>query len=121
MIYCILASILVVVIHELGHILGIMIFNLSEHRKFNEYTIEISSKYFYVVHKEFNQPYKNFLVAIAGSLLPIIVASTLTIFFNTQFVSIFFLFSLLNIIFLHPKLPDGQNVIKLLKEMRNPL
>ncbi len=117
MMNCILASILVFFIHELGHILGIMVFNVSEHRKINDFKIEMNLRCFYVVNKKFDKSYKNFIVAIAGSLLPIVISIMLTVFWNTQFVSIFFLFSLLNIIFLHPKFPDGQNVTKSLKEM----
>ena len=117
MITFILAIILTIILHELGHIICIMIFNGTEGRKLFDFHIRMNFKYIYVSHMKFNKPYKNFIVAISGSAFPLVVAVLLTSMFQFQFTSIMLLLAILNLLFLHPVFPDGKNVLNSMKEM----
>ncbi|MFS0647584.1 hypothetical protein [Siminovitchia sp. 179-K 8D1 HS] len=117
MITVFLAVILTIILHEMGHIISIIIFNSTEGRKLCDFRIQIGIKYIFVSHKKFNKPFKNFIVAISGSVFPILAAVFLTRMFNTQLTSIMLLLAIGNLLFLHPVFPDGKNALHSLKEM----
>lgn len=110
------ALILVFIMHELGHIIAIMAFNVTEDKPFYHLGFELNFKHFYVLHEKFEVPYKNLIVALCGSLFPIFLSIIFIIATDNQFTNIFALLSFANIIMLHPSLPDGKNVIHTMKE-----
>ncbi|MFD2045503.1 hypothetical protein ACFSTA_17605 [Ornithinibacillus salinisoli] len=119
LIIIILATLLVLIVHEIGHIIPIMIFNVLEKKPFYYFAIEINAKYFYVTHEKFNRHIKNFIVAICGSLFPIFISIIVINIINNQFTSLFTLLAFGNLVMLHPKLPDGKNITNILIEMRD--
>ncbi|MFD2922269.1 hypothetical protein [Halobacillus naozhouensis] len=116
MIDFLLALALVFIMHELGHVLAIMILNGTENIPFYHLGFEWSFKYFYVIHEKFEAPFKNLVVAVSGSLFPIALSIALLLTFDNQFSNIFTLLSFANLIMLHPNLPDGKNIISSLNE-----
>jgi len=46
------------------------------------------------------------------------VAVVLTVVFHSQFTAMMLLLAILNLLFLHPKFPDGKNVLNSINEMR---
>jgi hypothetical protein len=117
MISVILALSFVVVLHELGHIIMIIVFNATENRRFFDFYIRINMENLYVAHVKFDKPYKNLVVSISGSLFPLFVTSLMSSIYNNQFLSISFIFSIANLLFLHPSFPDGKNALDSIKEM----
>ncbi|RDW20779.1 hypothetical protein [Oceanobacillus chungangensis] len=118
MVILISATLLVLIVHEIGHIIPIIVFNVLEKRPFYYFSIEINAKYFYVNHEKFDKHYKNLIVAICGSLFPILVSVIVVTIIDNQFTNLVTLLSFGNLLMLHPKLPDGRNIINILKEMR---
>lgn len=117
MITIVLALFLTVVLHELGHVVCIMIFNVTEGRRINDFSIHITYKYIFVSHIKFEKSYKNLIVALAGAVFPLLLAFLLASMFTHQFISILLLLTILNLMFLHPIFPDGKNVLSCIKEM----
>ncbi|WP_374065600.1 hypothetical protein [Paraliobacillus sp. JSM ZJ581] len=76
-------------------------------------------KFFYVIHEKFEKDIKNLIVAISGCLFPIVISSIIFSFINNQITNMFILVAFGNLVMLHPRLPDGENIIKILKEMRD--
>ncbi|PXW85252.1 hypothetical protein DFR56_11118 [Pseudogracilibacillus auburnensis] len=113
----ILAMILTFVLHELGHIICIMIFNVTEGRRIYDFRIKIGLKHIYVTHIKYKKPFKNLIVAISGSAFPLLIAIVITGMFTSQFTSLMFLLAILNLLFLHPMFPDGKNALSSMKEM----
>ncbi|RAS90836.1 hypothetical protein A3863_07575 (plasmid) [Priestia endophytica] len=113
-----LAVFLTVTLHELGHIFFIIIFNYTEGRDLFNFKVEFNFKYFYVVNERYSNPIKNLIVSLSGSLFPVLLSILLINVMNSNFVNIVFLTSLFNLLFLHPRLPDGQNILNSLEEMR---
>ncbi len=109
---------LVFIIHELGHVLVIMILNVTEDKPFYYIGFEFNLKHFYVIHEKFNSPSKNLAVAVSGSLFPIVLSLSFMLVINNQFTNIFTLLSFANLIMLHPNLPDGKNITSSLHEWR---
>ncbi|WP_018930524.1 metalloprotease family protein [Gracilibacillus lacisalsi] len=114
-----LATLLVLIVHEVGHIIPIMLFNILEGKPFYYFGIEINFKYFYVTHEKFDHNIRNLIVAISGCLFPIFVAILMFNIIDTAFTSLFILLAFGNLIMLHPNLPDGKNIINILTEMRD--
>lgn len=113
-----ISILLVMLTHELGHLIPIMLFNITENRLFYHFHIEINWKYFYIVNAKFENPYKNLIVAVSGTLLPIIISIVLLLIESNSFTNIYAFLSFICIVMLHPKLPDGKNVVEILEEMR---
>lgn len=117
MINLILAMVLTFVLHELGHIICIMIFNVTEGRRIYDFSFKIGLKNIYVTHKKYKKSYKNLIVAISGSAFPLLIVIFITSMFHSQMTSLMFLSAILNLLFLHPKFPDGENALSSMKEM----
>lgn len=117
MITFILALIIVFIAHELGHIIFIMMFNVTEKKPFYYIAFEINMKYFLVIHEKFNSHLKNIIVAMSGSLFPVFISIMFIIIKKNQFTNIFLFLSLVNLVMLHHHLPDGKSIVNILKEM----
>lgn len=118
MIEFICALFLVFFTHELGHMVVIMLFNVTESKPFYHLRFEWNNRYFYVVHEKFKKQFKNIIVAVSGSIFPILFSLILIFFINNQFTNIFTLLSLANLTMLHPRFPDGRNLISAVKEWK---
>ncbi|KWW21000.1 hypothetical protein AS888_15365 [Peribacillus simplex] len=118
MIEFICAFLLVFLIHELGHIVAIMIFNVTESKPFYHLRFEWNIKYFYVVHEKFTKQSKNILVAVSGPILPVLLSLILIFIINNQFTKLFTLLRFVNLTMLHPRFPDGRNIINAVKEWK---
>lgn len=108
----------VVVIHELGHILMVMLCNKIEKRPLFDYVVMIDWKHVSIVHETFGRPSFNMMVALAGPLFPVICSAVLFLIWKHPMTHPLLLFSLLNTVMLHPACPDGKNITASLKEMK---
>ncbi|GAA0432639.1 hypothetical protein GCM10008934_22600 [Virgibacillus salarius] len=118
MILYFLSLISVIIFHELGHIIAVIFCNVSEKRGFFDFRISISVKAISIHHKKFKKPLKNATIAFSGPIFPIIISALLNLYIESNYVSMLFLLSLFNILFLHPSLPDGKNVVNNFKKIK---
>ncbi len=118
MMMVVLTATLTIILHELGHIICIVIFNITEGRRICDFSISVSFTSIFISHMKFKKPYKNLIVALSGSVFPLFVAAVLTVVFHSQFTAMMLLLAILNLLFLHPKFPDGKNVLNSINEMR---
>ncbi|UQZ94319.1 metalloprotease family protein [Bacillus safensis] len=108
----------VVVIHELGHMLMVMLCNKIEKRPPFDFVITIDWKHVAVVHETFARPSFNMMVALAGPLFPVLCSIVLFMIWKHPVSHQLLFFSLLNTMMLHPACPDGKNITASLKEMK---
>ncbi|KML11154.1 membrane protein [Bacillus safensis] len=108
----------VVVIHELGHMLMVMLCNKIEKRPLFDFVITIDWKHVAVVHETFARPNFNMMVALAGPLFPVLCSIVLFMIWKHPVSHQLLFFSLLNTVMLHPACPDGKNITASLKEMK---
>lgn len=108
----------VVVIHELGHMLIVMLCNKIEKRPPFDFVITIDWKHVAVVHETFARPSFNMMVALAGPLFPVLCSIVLFMIWKHPVSHQLLFFSLLNTVMLHPACPDGKNITASLKEMK---
>lgn len=108
----------VVVIHELGHMLMIMLCNKIEKRPPFDFVVTIDWKHVAVVHETFARPSFNMMVALAGPLFPVLCSIVLFMIWKHPVSHQLLFFSLLNTVMLHPACPDGKNITASLKEMK---
>ncbi|MBG9816315.1 MULTISPECIES: metalloprotease family protein [Bacillus] len=108
----------VVVIHELGHMLMVMLCNKIEKRPPFDFVITIDWKHVAVVHETFARPSFNMMVALAGPLFPVLCSIVLFMIWKHPVSHQLLFFSLLNTVMLHPACPDGKNITASLKEMK---
>lgn len=108
----------VVVIHELGHMLMVMLCNKIEKRPLFDFVITIDWKHVAVVHETFARPSFNMMVALAGPLFPALCSIVLFMIWKHPVSHQLLFFSLLNTVMLHPACPDGKNITASLKEMK---
>ncbi|MFE5470886.1 metalloprotease family protein [Bacillus safensis] len=108
----------VVVIHELGHMLMVMLCNKIEKRPLFDFVITIDWKHVAVVHETFARPSFNMMVALAGPLFPVLCSIVLFMIWKHPVSHQLLFFSLLNTVMLHPACPDGKNITASLKEMK---
>ncbi|APT45253.1 hypothetical protein [Bacillus safensis] len=108
----------VVVIHELGHILMVMLCNKIEKRPLFDFVVTIDWKHVAVVHETFGRPSFNMMVALAGPLFPVLCSIVLFLIWKHPVSHQLLFFSLLNTVMLHPVCPDGKNITASLKEMK---
>ncbi|MFA3773655.1 hypothetical protein [Bacillus safensis] len=108
----------VVLIHELGHMLMIMVCNKIEKRPLFDFVITIDWKHVAVVHEKFVRPSFNMMVALAGPLFPVLCSIVLFMICKHPVSHQLLFFSLLNTVMLHPACPDGKNITASLKEMK---
>ncbi|MDI0273830.1 metalloprotease family protein [Bacillus safensis] len=108
----------VVVIHELGHMLMVMLCNKIEKRPLFDFVITIDWKHVAVVHETFARPSFNMMVALAGPLFPVLCSIVLFMIWKHPVSHQLLFFSLLNMVMLHPACPDGKNITASLKEMK---
>lgn len=108
----------VVVIHELGHMLMVMLCNKIEKRPIFDFVITIDWKHVAVVHETFARPSFNMMVALAGPLFPVLCSIVLFMIWKHPVSHQLLFFSLLNTVMLHPACPDGKNITASLKEMK---
>lgn len=121
MIELLISFIAVVLIHELGHMLMVMICNKMEKRPLFDYVLLFDLKHVSVVHEKFARPSFNFLVALAGPVFPILCSCVLFLVWEHPMSHQLLLFSLLNMVMLHPACPDGKNITASLKEMKGEI
>ncbi|AKU30189.1 MULTISPECIES: hypothetical protein [Bacillus] len=115
LLFCLIA---VVLIHELGHILMVMVCNKIEKKPIFDYVVMIDWKHVSIVHEKFSRPGFNMMVALAGPVFPVICSGVLFFMWRHPVTHPLLLFSLLNTVMLHPACPDGKNIIASLKEMK---
>lgn len=108
----------VVMIHELGHMLMVMLCNKIEKRPLFDFVITIDWKHVAVVHETFARPSFNMMVALAGPLFPVLCSIVLFMIWKHPVSHQLLFFSLLNTVMLHPACPDGKNITASLKEMK---
>lgn len=108
----------VVLIHELGHMLMIMVCNKIEKRPLFDFVVTIDWKHVAIVHETFARPSFNLMVALAGPLFPVLCSIVLLLTWKHSVSHQLLFFSLLNTVMLHPACPDGKNITVSLKEMK---
>ncbi|WP_375566355.1 hypothetical protein ACE6HX_15790 [Bacillus pumilus] len=108
----------VVLIHELGHMLMVMVCNKFEKRPIFDFVMMIDWKQVAIVHETFARPSFNLMVALAGPLFPVLCSSVLFLMWKHPVSHQLLFFSLLNTVMLHPACPDGKNITASLKEMK---
>ncbi|WP_144494122.1 hypothetical protein [Bacillus sp. WP8] len=108
----------VVLIHELGHMLMVMVCNKIEKRPLFDFVITIDWKHVAVVHEKFVRQSFNMMVALAGPLFPVLCSIVLFMIWKHPVSHQLLFFSLLNTVMLHPACPDGKNITASLKEMK---
>ncbi|MCY1118005.1 metalloprotease family protein [Bacillus safensis] len=118
MIELVFSFLAVVVIHELGHMLMVMLCNKIEKRPPFDFVITIDWKHVAVVHETFARPSFNMMVALAGPLFPVLCSIVLFMIWKHPVSHQLLFFSLLNTVMLHPACPDGKNITASLKEMK---
>lgn len=67
----------VVLIHELGHMLMIMVCNKVEKRPLFDFVVTIDWKHVAIIHETFARPSFNLMVALAGPLFPVLCSIVL--------------------------------------------
>nr|WGD98687.1 hypothetical protein P5627_06955 [Bacillus safensis] len=80
--------------------------------------ITIDWKHVAVVHETFARSSFNMMVALAGSLFPVLCSIVLFMIWKHPVSHQLLFFSLLNTVMLHPACPDGKNITASLKEMK---
>ncbi|TQR25154.1 metalloprotease family protein [Bacillus safensis] len=118
MIELVCSFLVVVVIHELGHMLMVMVCNKFQKRALFDFVITIDRKHVAVVHETFVRPSFNMMVALAGPLFPVLCSIVLFMIWKHPVSHQLLFFSLLNTVMLHPACPDGKNITASLKEMK---
>ncbi|MEK5337811.1 hypothetical protein NSS92_17580 [Bacillus sp. FSL M8-0166] len=118
MIELVFSFLAVVVIHELGHMLMVMLCNKIEKRPPFDFVITIDWKHVAIVHETFARPSFNMMVALAGPLFPVLCSIVLFMIWKHPVSHQLLFFSLLNTVMLHPACPDGKNITASLKEMK---
>ncbi|PRO41771.1 hypothetical protein [Bacillus sp. LLTC93] len=113
-----ISLIAVVLVHELGHMLMVMVCNKIENRPLFDFVVMVDWKHMSVVHEKFARPSFNLMVALAGPLFPVICSGVLFFMWKHPLSHPLLFFSLLNTVMLHPSCPDGKNVTASLKEMK---
>ncbi|HBU90148.1 hypothetical protein [Bacillus pumilus] len=108
----------VVLIHELGHMLMVMVCNKIEKRPLFDFVVTIDWKHVAIVHETFARPSFNLMVALAGPLFPVLCSIVLFLMWKHPVSHQLLFFSLLNTVMLHPACPDGKNITASLKEMK---
>ncbi|EDW22581.1 hypothetical protein FO510_03370 [Bacillus pumilus] len=108
----------VVLIHELGHMLMIMVCNKVEKRPLFDFVVTIDWKHVAIIHETFARPSFNLMVALAGPLFPVLCSIVLLLTWKHSVSHQLLFFSLLNTVMLHPACPDGKNITVSLKEMK---
>ncbi|MEK4791695.1 hypothetical protein [Bacillus sp. FSL K6-2971] len=108
----------VVLIHELGHMLMVMVCNKIEKRPLFDFVVTIDWKHVAIVHETFSRPSFNLMVALAGPLFPVLCSIVLFLMWKHPVSHQLLFFSLLNTVMLHPACPDGKNITASLKEMK---
>ncbi|MCY7616700.1 MULTISPECIES: membrane protein [Bacillus] len=108
----------VVLIHELGHMLMVMVCNKFEKRPLFDFVMMIDWKQVAIVHETFDRPSFNLMVALAGPLFPVLCSIVLFLMWKHPVSHQLLFFSLLNTVMLHPACPDGKNITASLKEMK---
>lgn len=110
-----IAIFLVILLHELGHLLPVLLFNLLEKRAVR---IQISFKMAEVIHEPFSKSWMNIIIALGGVIFPFLLLYLLQLLFNVPFLHLMFIISLFNFIFILPIFPDGRNMMNLLEKGR---
>ncbi|UYO35200.1 hypothetical protein NF868_14275 [Bacillus zhangzhouensis] len=108
----------VVLIHELGHMLMVMVCNKIEKRPLFDFVVTIDWKHVAVAHETFARPSFNMMVALAGPLFPVFCSIVLFLLWKHPVSHQLLFFSLLNTVMLHPACPDGKNITASLKEIK---
>jgi len=118
MIELVMSFLAVVLIHELGHMLMVMVCNKIEKRPLFDFVVMIDWKHVAVVHEAFARPSFNLMVALAGPLFPVLSSIVLFLLWKHPVSHQLLFFSLLNTVMLHPACPDGKNITASLKEIK---
>lgn len=113
-----ISLIAVVFIHELGHMLMVMVCNKIEKRPLLDYVVTVDWKHVSIVHEKFARPSLNVMVALAGPVFPVICSVVLFLIWKHPISHQLLFFSLLNTVMLHPACPDGKNITASLQEMK---
>ncbi|KPN14614.1 hypothetical protein AKG37_05980 [Bacillus australimaris] len=118
MIELVMSVLAVVLIHELGHMLMVMVCNKIDKRPLFDFVVMIDWKHVAVVHEAFARPSFNLMVALAGPLFPVLSSIVLFLLWKHPVSHQLLFFSLLNTVMLHPACPDGKNITASLKEIK---
>ncbi|MFS3914898.1 hypothetical protein ACL9ST_11665 [Bacillus australimaris] len=118
MIGLVMSVLAVVLIHELGHMLMVMVCNKIDKRPLFDFVVMIDWKHVAVVHEAFARPSFNLMVALAGPLFPVLSSIVLFLLWKHPVSHQLLFFSLLNTVMLHPACPDGKNITASLKEIK---
>lgn len=104
----ILASIF---LHELGHIIAIVICNISTGRKWNCFEITFLVNKVSIAHLKFSKK-NNIFIAVLGPVFPLIfVLACYSLNLFAQSLGFAFLLSLIHLLFLSPYFRDGRNIM----------
>lgn len=111
-----IASVLIIILHELGHILMVILFNGSENRRRFDFKVNITANVIEIQHDRFKSRMKNIVVASAGALFPFIFCILLYVLVDGAFVGLLLFLSVLNFAFILPVFQDGKNIVYNLKK-----
>lgn len=112
----IVSLVIVLFLHELGHILAIIFYNWTENRKLLNFKIKISWHSFEVHNLVFENKLKNIVIACAGAIFPFFFCVTYFLLTNGSLAGMLVFASLLNFALLLPVFPDGKNVLDNMKK-----
>ncbi|WP_026675302.1 hypothetical protein [Alkalihalobacterium bogoriense] len=106
-----IGSIIIIFLHELGHLLTVILLNRTEDREWQDFRIKITANSIEVQHPRFKSRIKNIIVASAGVFFPIIVCFSIYILFDGPIIGLLVFLSILNFAFILPCFPDGKNIL----------
>lgn len=107
------ATISIIILHEIGHVILILLLNFRERKPIH---FQLSITKVEVIHEAFSKKWMNLIIAMSGVLFPFLFMLFIKSIFNTPFVNILFVLSIFNFMFILPIFPDGKNVLTLLEK-----
>lgn len=106
-------SLISIILHELGHLIAIIMFNIVSKRTPFDFKIHFSVWKISISHLLYCNKIYNALVALAGPIFPILISFIIVrLQLFEEYSGQLFLVSLLHAIFLLPIFPDGRNIRK---------
>lgn len=100
--------IVVIMLHESGHIIMIMLFNKIYNRGIFNFQLNVNLTSIEVIHKTFPNPWANILIACFGTVNPIIFSIIFYKLYFSDFWGVTMLLSIISIYNIFPFAPDGK-------------
>jgi len=111
----------VILLHELGHILMIILFNIVYRRGIFNFKLKLTLTSVEVINNTFPNPWANILIACFGTINPLIFSFVFYSIYSNNFWGVTMFLSILSIYNIFPFAPDGNIInynLKKLEEVR---